>query len=335
MNTSNDRRMASKISRLFYETPSVSHNDGDSSPTCRPSKPQALPVAVDEISSQKRFTFSSFFFSLLPATCSGVGQTVSCSTQGHRLSPSQSHSRSSKSSISAFKDGPLENDKVDEPEINIDLTSSVAKGNEIDVSERRVKAAETTEESSSSKASSVLIPHLTEKSTFVTADLFDFLHSCLPNIVKGCQWVLLYSSMKHGISLRTLIRRSATVTGPCLLVVGDMQGAVFGGLLDSPLKPTIKRKYQGTSQTFVFTTRYGEPRLFRATGANRFYYLCLNEFLAFGGGGSFAICLEEDLLRGTSGPSETFGNMCLAHTEDFELKNVELWSFSHSSRYLV
>lgn len=153
---------------------------------------QALPVAVDEISSQKRFTFSSFFFSLLPATCSGVGQTVSCSTQGHRLSPSQSHSRSSKSSNSAFKDGPLENGKVDEPEINSDLTSSVAKANEIDVSERRVKAAETTEESSSSKASSVLIPHLTEKSTFVTADLFDFLHSCLPNIVKGCQWVLLY-----------------------------------------------------------------------------------------------------------------------------------------------
>lgn len=78
-----------------------------------------------------------------------------------------------------------------------------------------------------------------------------------------------------------------------------MQGAVFGALLDGPLKPTPKRKYQvtvvthldsmhvyliylvaykhpivcsylrqlqGTNQTFVFTTIHGEPRLFRPTG---------------------------------------------------------------------
>nr|CAB3456449.1 unnamed protein product [Digitaria exilis] len=49
-------------------------------------------------------------------------------------------------------------------------------------------------------------------------------------------------------------------------IVGDMQGAVFGGLLNSPLRPTEKRKYQGTNQTFVFTTVHGEPRLFRPTG---------------------------------------------------------------------
>lgn len=30
-------------------------------------------------------------------------------------------------------------------------------------------------------------------------------------------------------------------------------------------------------------------------GANRYYYMCMNEFLAFGGGGSFALCLDEDL----------------------------------------
>lgn len=112
--------------------------------------------------------------------------------------------------------------------------------------------------------------------------------------------------------------------GPYLLIVGDMQGAVFGGLLDSPLKPTAKRNYQGTSQTFVFTTTYGEPRLFRATGTNRFYYLCLDDMLAFGGGGHFALSLDEDLLHGTSGPCETFGSLCLAHTPEFELKNVEV-----------
>ncbi|KAK9287621.1 hypothetical protein L1049_016057 [Liquidambar formosana] len=178
-------------------------------------------------------------------------------------------------------------------------------------------------------------PNLTEDSSFISSDLYEFLQSSIPNIVRGCQWILLYSTLKHGISLRTLIRKSADLSGPCLLIVGDMQGAVFGGMLECPLKPTAKRKYQGTNQTFVFTTIYGEPRLFRPTGANRYFYMCLNDFLALGGGGNFALCLDGDLLNGTSGPCETFGNLCLAHSPEFELKNVELWGFTHSSQYLT
>ncbi|KAI4373874.1 hypothetical protein MLD38_011939 [Melastoma candidum] len=73
------------------------------------------------------------------------------------------------------------------------------------------------------------------------------------------------STLKHGISLRTLIRKSVDSSGPCLLIVGDKQGAVFGGMLQSLLRPTTKRKYQGSNQTFVFTTLHGQPRLFRAT----------------------------------------------------------------------
>ncbi|KAL9408450.1 hypothetical protein AB3S75_046918 [Citrus x aurantiifolia] len=180
-----------------------------------------------------------------------------------------------------------------------------------------------------------LLSNLREDSVFITSELYEFLQSSIPNLVKGCQWVLLYSTLKHGISLRTLIRKSADLSGPCLLVVGDRQGAVFGGLLECPLKPTPKRKYQGTNRTFVFTTIYGEPRLFRPTGANRYYYMCLNDLLAFGGGGNFALCLDGDLLSGTSGACDTFGNLCLAHNEDFELKNVELWGFSHVSQHLT
>ncbi|KAH1191701.1 Oxidation resistance protein 1 [Glycine max] len=175
--------------------------------------------------------------------------------------------------------------------------------------------------------------NLTDDSTFISPELYEFLEICLPNIVKGRQWVLLYSTLKHGVSLRTLIRKSAELSCPGLLIAGDMQGAVFGGLLDCPLKPTAKRKYQGTNQTFVFTTIYGQPRLFLPTGVNRYYYMCLNGLLALGGGGNYALCLEEDLLTGTSGPSDTFGNKCLAHSPEFELKNVELWGFAHPSPF--
>jgi hypothetical protein len=38
-------------------------------------------------------------------------------------------------------------------------------------------------------------------------------------------------------------------------------------------------------------------------------------------------------LNGSSGASETYGNCCLAQTEDFTLKDVELWGFVHTSRY--
>lgn len=208
------------------------------------------------------------------------------------------------------------------------------KGADLD-SGRSTSSSDTFEDATESHNVERSMPYLTEGSSFITLDLYEFLLSSLPNIVKGCQWVLLYSTIKHGISLRTLIRRSADLAGPCLLIVGDKQGAVFGGLLECPLKPTPKRKYQGTNQTFVFTTIYGEPRLFKPTGANRYFYLCLNDLLALGGGGNFALCLDGELLTGTSGPCDTFGNLCLAHSQEFELKNVELWGFTHSSRYRI
>ncbi|ESW17810.1 hypothetical protein PHAVU_007G270400 [Phaseolus vulgaris] len=180
------------------------------------------------------------------------------------------------------------------------------------------------------------LPNFTDHSTFISHDLNQFFESCLPNTTKGCQRVLLYSTMKHGISLRTLLRNSAKLYGPGLLIAGDTQGAVFGGLVDCPMQPTAKRKYQGTNKAFVFTTVNGEPRLFRPTGVNRYYYLCLYDLVAFGGGGgSPALCLDEDLLTGSSGPCDTFGNMCLAHTSEFELKNVELWGFTYTSPYLI
>ncbi|GJN07578.1 hypothetical protein PR202_ga25479 [Eleusine coracana subsp. coracana] len=61
-------------------------------------------------------------------------------------------------------------------------------------------------------------------------------------------------------------------------IVGDMLGAVFGGLLNSPLRPTEKKKI---SEVYP--------------GANRYYYLCMNDALAFGGGGNFALRVDEDL----------------------------------------
>ncbi|XWS41567.1 hypothetical protein CRYUN_Cryun17cG0092900 [Craigia yunnanensis] len=163
------------------------------------------------------------------------------------------------------------------------------------------------------------LPETSEPSLLLTEKTRNALYASLPALVQGRKWLLLYSTWRHGISLSTLYRRSMLWSGPSLLVVGDRKGAVFGGLVEAPLKPTNK-KYQvmlentsciqqvflinilltlhfeqGTNSTFVFTDIPGEPVIFRPTGANRYFTLCSTEFLAIGGGGHFALYLDGDL----------------------------------------
>ncbi|XP_062006975.1 uncharacterized protein LOC133724302 isoform X1 [Rosa rugosa] len=181
----------------------------------------------------------------------------------------------------------------------------------------------------------VALVHLTdisEPSLLLTEKTRIALYSSLPALVQGRRWLLLYSTWRHGISLSTLYRRSMLWPGLSLLVVGDRKGAVFGGLVEAPLRPTNK-KYQGTNDTFVFTNTPGHPVIYRPTGANRYFTLCATDFLAIGGGGHFALYLNSDLLSGSSSVSETYGNPCLANSEDFDVKEVELWGFVYATKY--
>ncbi|XP_050208547.1 uncharacterized protein LOC126657807 [Mercurialis annua] len=177
------------------------------------------------------------------------------------------------------------------------------------------------------------IPDVSEPSLLLSEKSRSALYASLPALVQGRRWLLLYSTWRHGISLSTLYRRSMLWPGLSLLVVGDRKGAVFGGLVEAPLRPMNKKKYQGTNSTFVFTDTPGNPAIFRPTGANRYFTLCATDFLAIGGGSHFALYLDEDLLNGSSSVSETYGNPCLAHSQDFEVKQVELWGFVYGSKY--
>ncbi|PHU01475.1 hypothetical protein BC332_31262 [Capsicum chinense] len=313
--------VSEKLSRLFSDSPSKS--------SCDQQQPQARPYTKEGRS------LSSVLSIFLPSKSFGKFRDQ------NNPESLKSHSFTWRSKSFSWRDRPMEmpNDHIEEGE-DVFITSSFGVVNESFYTPRcngEPNSARSVASGFEPFEDSLeqYMPDLIDDSVLISSDLYDFFQSSLPNIVKGCQWSLLYSTAKHGISLRTLIRRSANTSGPCLLITGDKQGSVFGGLLEAPLKPTVKRKYQGTIQSFVFTTVYGEPRLFRPTGANRYFYLCMNELLAFGGGGHFALCLDGDLLSGNSGPCDTFGNLCLAHDEEFELKNVELWGFTHSSRYLT
>ncbi|KAK1410718.1 hypothetical protein QVD17_37257 [Tagetes erecta] len=177
------------------------------------------------------------------------------------------------------------------------------------------------------------LPNMSEPSQLMTEDTRAALYVALPVLSQGKKWVLLYSTWRHGISLSTLYRRSNLCSGLSLLVVGDRKGAVFGGLVEAPLRPSTKKRYQGSNNTFVFTNIPGSPVIFRPTGINRYFTLCSTEYLALGGGNHFALYLDSDLLNGSSLESETYGNSCLSHTQDFEVKEIELWGFVYASEY--
>ncbi|CAI7791363.1 unnamed protein product [Closterium sp. NIES-53] len=168
------------------------------------------------------------------------------------------------------------------------------------------------------------LPDMMEESFLLSDTCRSVICQSLPAIASGREWVLLYSTFKHGISLSTLYRRSSMMPGPCLLVVTEDNGTVFGGFSSQALVASNRRKYQGSSDVFVFTTITGEPTVYKVTGANRYFILCLNEALSFGGGGHFALCLQEDLLTGSSGACETFCSPCLSKSEDFKIKHVEV-----------
>ncbi|AQL01027.1 TLD-domain containing nucleolar protein [Zea mays] len=194
------------------------------------------------------------------------------------------------------------------------------------------------------------LPAMSEPSLLLTEMMRAVLYTSLPVLVQGRNWMLVYSTWRHGISLSTLYRRSRLCAGYSLLVflftaihmiicclllqiVGDRRGAVFGGLVEAPLQPIVKRKYQGTNDCFVFTNVDGCPVICHPTGANNYFTFCSTDYMAMGGGGHFALYLDGDLMTGSSSTSETFNNPCLSHTQEFKIKDVELWGFVNASKF--
>lgn len=176
------------------------------------------------------------------------------------------------------------------------------------------------------------LPRISDASSLLTDEIRCCIHPALPTLAKGRSWILLYSTEKHGMSLLTLYRNSNMISGPLLLVAGDKEGAVFGGLITSNLVPSPKRKYQGSSESFVFSNVSGKSKIFHPSGLNRYYILAMPEALSLGGGSHFALHVDAELLHGSSGACETYGSPCLAHSEEFILKHVELWGFDHTQR---
>ncbi|PIO24680.1 hypothetical protein AB205_0029240, partial [Aquarana catesbeiana] len=117
----------------------------------------------------------------------------------------------------------------------------------------------------------------------------------LPPKVIGQNWRLLYSTDKHGFSLRTMYRTMSAISSPALLIIKDDEGKVF-----------------------------------RWTGDNNFFVRGDVQSLTFGGGkyGHFGLWLDEDLYNGRSQRCDTFNNLILSSREQFRIHGLEAWAFT-------
>ncbi|XP_020381613.2 oxidation resistance protein 1-like [Rhincodon typus] len=147
----------------------------------------------------------------------------------------------------------------------------------------------------------------------------------LPPRTVGYPWTLIYSTAKHGMSLKTLYRSMTGIDTPMLLVIKDSDGQIFGALASEPFK--VSDCFYGTGETFLFTF-YPEFKIFKWTGDNMFFIKGDMDSLAFGGGGGeIGLWLDGDLYHGRSHSCKTFDNCILSKREDFYVQDIEIWAF--------
>ncbi|XP_074919286.1 oxidation resistance protein 1 isoform X2 [Chelonoidis abingdonii] len=168
-------------------------------------------------------------------------------------------------------------------------------------------------------------PNLSDPSELLQSDQIEKLTKHLPPRTIGYPWTLVYSTAKHGMSLKTLYRTMLGLDTPVLMVIKDSDGQVFGALASEPFK--VSDCFYGTGETFLFTFS-PDFEVFKWTGDNMFFIKGDMDSLAFGGGGGeFALWLDGDLYHGRSHSCKTFGNHTLSKREDFIIQDVEIWAF--------
>ncbi|XP_053571253.1 oxidation resistance protein 1 isoform X1 [Bombina bombina] len=168
-------------------------------------------------------------------------------------------------------------------------------------------------------------PNLSDPSLLLQVDQIEKLSKHLPPRTIGYPWTLVYSTAKHGMSIKTLYRTMQGLDTPVLLVIKDSDAQIFGALASEPFK--VSDGFYGTGETFLFTF-CPEFQVFKWTGDNMFFIKGDMDSLAFGGGGGeFALWLDGDLYHGRSHTCKTFGNSTLSKKEDFIVQDIEIWAF--------
>lgn len=141
------------------------------------------------------------------------------------------------------------------------------------------------------------------------------------------KWRRVYSLSRDGDSFNTFLRLCKN-ENRTIVVVQCTKGTIFGGFVDSRWNPNDG--FYGSAQAFLFKLEQDKIISYKWTGLNRYIQFCdsANKVIAMGGGGgSFGLCIEDDFRRGSTGRCETFGNDPLCLDDQFDVLELECWSF--------
>ncbi|XP_023203570.1 nuclear receptor coactivator 7-like isoform X1 [Xiphophorus maculatus] len=169
------------------------------------------------------------------------------------------------------------------------------------------------------------LPMLIDNSDLLQDTHIEKLACRLPARVQGYLWRLVYSTEKHGTSLKTLYRNLLDVDSPVLLVVKDMDEQIFGAFSTHPFR--VSEHFYGTGETFLYSF-CPEIKVYRWTGENSYFVKGNTDSLQMGGGGGhLGLWLDGELYRGTTTKCATFNNQPLSTQQDFNIHSLEVWTF--------
>ena len=70
----------------------------------------------------------------------------------------------------------------------------------------------------------------------------------------------------------------------------------------------------------------GAVQLFRWRGADDYFMITGDRYIAMGGGSAYAWQVDSDFRYGTTGPCSTFESPTLSSTRSFTLNEMEVWA---------
>eukprot|EP00298_Acanthocystis_sp_HF-20_P015990 c21343_g1_i2.p1 GENE.c21343_g1_i2~~c21343_g1_i2.p1 ORF type:complete len:713 (-),score=194.02 c21343_g1_i2:62-2200(-) len=175
------------------------------------------------------------------------------------------------------------------------------------------------------------------------SDIFDNINSpnelqnILPTEYKKSEWKLIYSKKINGSGIEhfeEIIKNKNDLktnnndnnnleNSPCLLVIQDSWGFVFGGFCSELLRMK-ENENLGNSYSFVFCYK---PKFlyYECSDSNAIKFT--SDYIIFGDKTNPAIKLNRTFDFGVSnGFVGYFGNNCLASNTNFRVQNVEIWS---------
>ncbi|KAF7683903.1 TLD domain-containing protein 2 [Astathelohania contejeani] len=139
-------------------------------------------------------------------------------------------------------------------------------------------------------------------------------------------WVLTYSTIEHGCSLRTMLGCLKAHKHPYVIICQDMTENIFGVFFDNKIE--ISLHTFGNASTFLFKrNKKDEIIAYHSTLINRYFCVCNPDYLAFGvGEGRYGLVFNKSMLDGETCKVNTFNNELLTDNEYFKIKYLEVWS---------